>query len=62
MDQIREFAKKNNLSLWQASEQIIANKETKAAQNISNFFDVIEKLEEMNFNAVSYTHLRAHET
>ncbi|URQ73484.1 DNA helicase II [SAR86 cluster bacterium] len=50
MDQIREFAKKNNLSLWQASEQIIANKETKAAQNISNFFDVIEKLEEMNFN------------
>ncbi len=50
MDQIREFAKKNNLSLWQASEQIIANKETKAAQNISNFFDVIEKLEEMNFD------------
>ena len=50
MDQIREHAKKNYLSLWQASEQIIANKETKAAQNISNFFDVIEKLEEMNFN------------
>ena len=50
MDQIREHAKKGNLSLWQASEQIIANKETKAAQNISNFFDVIEKLEEMNFN------------
>ena len=50
MDQIREHAKKGNLSLWQASEQIIANKETKAAQNISNFFDVIEKLEGMNFN------------
>ena len=50
MDQIRERAKKDNSSLWQASEQIIANKETKAAQNISNFFDVIEKLEEMNFN------------
>ena len=50
MDQIRELAKKNNLSLWQASEQIIANKETKAAQNISNFFEVIKKLEEMNFN------------
>ena len=50
MDQIREHAKKGNLSLWQASEQIIANKETKSAQNISNFFDVIEKLEEMNFN------------
>ena len=50
MDQIREHAKKDNLSLWQASEQIIANKETKAAQNISNFFDVIKKLEEMNFN------------
>ena len=50
MDQIREHAKKGNLSLWQASEQIIANKETKSAQNISNFFDVIEKLEGMNFN------------
>ena len=50
MDQIREHAKKDNLSLWQASEQIIANKETKAAQNISNFFEVIKKLEEMNFN------------
>ena len=50
MDQIREHAKKDNISLWQASEQIIANKETKAAQNISNFFDVIKKLEEMNFN------------
>ena len=50
MDQIREHAKKDNLSLWQASEQIIANKETKSVQNISNFFDVIEKLEEMNFN------------
>ena len=50
MDQIRENAKKGNLSLWQASEQIIANKETKSAQNISNFFDVIEKLEGMNFN------------
>ena len=50
MDQIRERAKKDNSSLWQASEQIIANKETKAAQNISNFFDVIEKLEGMNFN------------
>ena len=50
MDQIREHAKKDNLSLWQASEQIIANKETKSAQNISNFFDVIEKLEGMNFN------------
>ena len=50
MDQIREHAKKDNISLWQASEQIIANKETKAAQNISNFFEVIKKLEEMNFN------------
>jgi len=50
MDQIRERAKKDNSSLWQASEQIIANKETKSAQNISNFFDVIEKLEGMNFN------------
>ena len=50
MDQIREHAKKVNLSLWQESDKIIANKENKYAQNISKYLDVKKKLEEMNFN------------
>ena len=41
MDQIREKSKDENLSLWEAAEQLAQNKDTKVAKNIKAFFEII---------------------
>ena len=50
MDQIREYSKKENLSLWKSAEILFEGKDTKVARNISSFFAIINTLKDLNFN------------
>ena len=50
MDQVREYSKKENMSLWKSAEILFKDKDTKVAKNISSFFTIINKLQECNFN------------
>tara|TARA_B100000886_G_scaffold289550_1_gene214705 strand:+ start:6 stop:1694 length:1689 start_codon:yes stop_codon:yes gene_type:complete len=50
MDQIREYSKKENKSLWKSAETLFKDKDTKVAKNIFSFFTIINKLQGCNFN------------